>query len=169
MKSKPNTNTTQATHRNEPPAAGLRSASPRVPPARWQTRPLPGERAAELRTLAHAALDEQLGPQLDHLQSTSHVTAEKLERLVQDCVRGVGRSVLGKLLESEAWIAESQDTARAACPSCGQMSPRARSAQDEPLFDEMTLETLLGPVPWREPQFACPSCRRFFSPSPRAF
>ena len=140
----------------------------RVPPARWQTRPLPAERAEKLRALAHAALDEQLEPQLSHLQATTQVTAEKLERLVQDCVRGVGRSVLGSLLEPEAWVAETQDTARAACPTCGQMSPRARDAQDEPLFDAMTLETLLGPVPWQAPLFACPRCRRFFSPSPPA-
>ena len=140
----------------------------RVPPVRWQSQPLPPQRAERLRALAHAALDEQLAPQLAHLQSTSHVTAEKLERLVQDCVRGVGRSVLGCLLEPEAWVCESQDTTRAACPSCGQMSPRARNAQDEPLFDAMTLETLLGPVPWRAPLFACPRCRRFFSPSPPA-
>jgi hypothetical protein len=155
--------------------SALRRATPRpppseklsrVPPARWQTRPLPAERAEALRALAHAALDEQLDPQLSHLQATTHVTAEKLERLVQDCVRGVGRSVLGSLLESEAWVAETQDTARAACPTCGQMSPRARNAQDEPLFDEMSLETLLGPVPWRAPLFACSRCRRFFSPSP---
>lgn len=154
--------------RNATPARLPQEVPPPVPAARWPMQPLPRERAEALRKLAHAALDEQLAPQLTHLQSTSHVTAEKLERLVQDCVHSVGRSVLGKLLESEAWIAATQDTARAACPSCGQMSPRARNPQNELLFDEMTLETLVGPVPWRAPLFHCPTCRRFFSPSPRA-
>lgn len=141
---------------------------PRESHGRWPTQPLTPQRAESVRALAHAALDEQLGPQLAHLQSTSHVTAEKLERLVQDCVRGVGRVMLGKLLESEAWRAPSQEIARAACPTCGQMSPRARDAQDQPLCDSMTLETLVGPVPWGEPLYACPTCRRVFSPSTRA-
>jgi hypothetical protein len=149
-----------------PPLSSL--PTPRVPPVRWQTQPLAAKQAARVREQAHAALDEQLEPRLAQLQSTSHVTAEKLERLVHDCVRGVGQAVLGTLLESEAWIAAEQETERAACPTCGQMSPRARDPQGQPQDETMTLQTLLGPVPWHAPQFACPSCRRFFSPSPRA-
>lgn len=141
---------------------------PRAPCARWQTQPLNPQRAETVRRLAHAALDEQLNPQLAQLQSTSHVTAEKLERLVQTCVRGVGQVMLGKLLEPDAWRAESQEITRAACPTCNQMSPRARDTQDRLLFDTMTLETLVGPVPWMAPLYACPTCRRVFSPCPRA-
>ena len=154
---------------NKPSAVPVpRHTPPREPCGRWQTQPLTLQRAESVRALAHAALEEQLGPQLAHLQSTSHVTAEKLERLVQDCVRGVGQVLLGKLLESEAWRAQSQEIARAACPTCGQMSPRARDAQNQPLCDTMTLETLVGPVPWGEPLYVCPTCRRAFSPCTRA-
>lgn len=138
-----------------------------APAARWRTRPLTPQDAQRLRALAHAALDEHLDPQLAKLQQTTRVTAEGLERQVRDCVQALGCSVLGRLLEAETWVDPAQDTARAACPTCGQMSPRARDAQDQPLSDTMTLQTLLGPVPWQAPLYSCPACRRFFSPGPR--
>jgi hypothetical protein len=83
---------------------------------------------------------------------------------VKGCVDEVGQSLLEKLLQFEPWLTEIQDRTHAECPHCGQLCTRAQDKEGQDLDEDVTLETVLGPVPWRMPLFDCNRCRLFFSP-----
>ena len=127
-------------------------------------KPMSQTRAEEIRRAAHAALDEKLKDPLNNLKSTTHVSEEKLERMVKGCMDEVSQSVLGKLLELEPWLEEILDRTHTQCPDCATICERACGKDGQLLYEDVTLETVFGPVPWRAPLFDCRRCRRFFSP-----
>lgn len=79
-------------------------------------------------------------------------------------VREVGQGLLARLLEFEAWAADAEHATQWDCPACGRPSPRAKDDNNAHRFEQTSLQTTLGPAPWRAPLFLCPKCRRFFSP-----
>lgn len=109
-------------------------------------------------------LDEKLDGRLESLKDKARVTADELEGMVKDCLEEVGQWLLGKLLEFEPWIQDAEKATHWTCPGCGNDGPRAQDQEGQPLFEELELNTTIGPVPWRAPLFSCRSCRRFFSP-----
>lgn len=122
------------------------------------------KRAEEIRRDARAILDEKLRQQLDTLQDRCRVTEEELEVMVKTCVEEVGQDVLGRLLAFEEWVEEAENVTHCACPTCRLSCPRKVGEDGEREFEDFTLETTLGPVPWRAPLFYCKECRRSFSP-----
>ena len=92
------------------------------------------------------------------------MTAAELEAEVEASVHEVGRRLLARLLEFEAWAPDAGHATQWDCPACGRPSPRAKDEDDAHRFEQTSLQTTLGPVPWRAPLFFCPKCRRLFSP-----
>ena len=137
-------------------------AEPR--PSTWKLKPMSDDRAEEILKVAHNALDETLKNHLQTLKSTTHVTEEKLERMVKGCVDETGRSMLAEMLHPEPWFKEMEAATHTVCPECGTTCERARGKDGKPLWEDVQLETILGSVPWHAPLFNCTSCRRFFSP-----
>lgn len=122
------------------------------------------DRTEEVLKIAHRALDETVRKRLQPLKSTTHVTAERLERIVKSCVDETGQLMLGEMLHLEPWFEKMKTATHAACPECETIGERARGKDGELLWEDVQLETILGPVPWHAPLFNCRRCRRFFSP-----
>jgi len=133
-------------------------------PTRWKLKPMSDERAEEILKVAHDALDKTLKRRLQNLKNTTHVTEEKLERMVKGCVDEAGQSMLTELLNVEPWFEEMETATHTLCPACGAVCARAHGKDGEPLWEDVQLETILGSVPWHAPLFNCTTCRRFFSP-----
>lgn len=138
--------------------------APRPPGGAFNARGLSQARAGELRALAHAVLDAQLRERLGKLADHSRVSIGELEEMVCACVRQVGKSLLGGLLQPEAWRTSLDRAGSWPCPDCGQAAQRLRSPEGKPLAEEAALQTRTGPVPWSAPVFRCQRCRRRFSP-----
>ena len=141
---------------------GQANAGPR--PSVWKLKPMSDDRAEEILKVAHDALDQTLKKRLETLKSTTHVTEEKLERMVKGCVDETGRSMLTEMLNLEPWFEEMEKATHTVCPECGATCARAHGKDGKPLYEDIQLETILGSVPWRAPLFNCAGCRRFFSP-----
>lgn len=124
-------------------------------------------RADAVERAAQRQLHEVLRPRLMALQTKEDVTAERLEERVVETVREVGAAALQELLALEPWVGAAGEASAWVCPSCGGRAPRASDAQGQPLYEDGPLHATVGEVRWRAPLFACPSCRRRFSPRTR--
>lgn len=138
--------------------------APRPPCGAFNAQGLSQARAEALRAQAHAVLDAQLRERLGNLSDRSRVSIDELEETVCACVRQVGESLLGGLLQPEAWRTSLDRAGSWPCPDCGQAAQRLRSPEGKPLAEEAALQTRTGPVPWSAPVFHCQRCRRRFSP-----
>jgi len=138
--------------------------APRASCGAFNARGLSQARADALRAQAHAVLDAQLRERLGKLSDRSQVSIDELEETVCACTRQVGESLLGGLLQPDAWRTSLEGAESWPCPDCGHAARRLRSPEDKPLDEETTLQTRTGPVPWHAPVFHCRRCRRRFSP-----
>jgi len=138
--------------------------APPAPGGAFHARGLSPEKADALRARAHAVLDAQLRERLGSLRDRSQASMEELEKTVCECVREVGGSLLGGLMELDSWRTALEGAQQWPCPTCGQSSRRASLADGASVVEEETLQTGTGPVPWRGPVFLCRRCRRRFSP-----
>jgi hypothetical protein len=141
-----------------------KQASAEPKPTTWKLKPMSDDRTEEILKIAHKALDETVRKRLQVLKSTTHVTAEKLERIAKGCADETGRSMLVEMLHLEPWFEKMESATHVACPECETTCERTRGKDGKLLWEDVQLETILGAVPWHAPLFNCTRCRRFFSP-----
>jgi hypothetical protein len=78
----------------------------------------------------------------------------------------VGAMLLGLNLSEDPMRRTVESSATWACPRCGTDCPRAGDPQGKGRSEKAKLKTRVGRVPLPVPLFACPRCRRVFSPLP---
>jgi len=147
------------------PSAPAPARSKPSQPGLHRFRGMSDERRQELLRMAHARVEECLGPRLQHIEEEKRPVSEaELERMAVETLGEVERFLLEKLLEFEPWLEEAATMERWECPACGAISPRSHDEAGNPAFDEIELKTTRGPVAFKGPLFYCKTCRCSFSP-----